>query len=112
MPVDFLQRQRDVLQDGQMREKVVRLEDRSDRTAIRAQVLLRAGNQLIVDFDRAAIGDFQPAEDAQERGFTASRRSDQNQTADILRRESKPVQHSLRTETLLQIQELKFHNGS
>src|SRR5215471_8034099 len=75
--VHFFERQRNVLQSGQMRKEVVSLEDRADRSPMLHQFLLAINDLLLIKKYSPFVGLFKTCDDAQEGGFASSGRSDQ-----------------------------------
>jgi len=61
LPVHLLQRERDVVQCGQVREEVERLEHDADRAAMLEQGRLVEPDRLTVDVDFSLVGYSSPA---------------------------------------------------
>ena len=70
--VHLFERQGDVPQGGEMREKIVGLEDRADGAPVSQQRLVGVVHARAVERDRARAGVFQPRHKPQQRGLAAA----------------------------------------
>jgi len=67
----------EVLEGGEMREEIERLEEKAVFSAVAEEVGIGGGERFFVDEDFAGVRGFEAAEDAEERGFSAAGRADE-----------------------------------
>ena len=90
----------DVLPDGQVREQRTVLRDVSDAPTMRCHSTFRAGNLSSCEGDRSCVGCLEPGNEPQQRGLTATRRSDDGGRGARLQSEVDVVQHRVCVERL------------
>ena len=94
-----------------MREKVVRLENRSDGAPVFGKHVLPVDDPLTIDddFRLIAIRVFQPGQDAQKRRFSAAGRSDQNKSLYLVEGQRNSVENAVFSERLADPLDLELH---
>ena len=91
---------RDVLPDGQVREKRTVLRDVADTPAMRCHRTSRARHLSSGDGDRSPVGCLEPGDEAQQRGLAAARRSENGGCGARWQIEVDVVQHRVSVERL------------
>lgn len=107
--VDFFERQRDVLQSGQVGKKIEGLKHGTDRAAVAQKSSLAEYDGLAVDFDVAGIGKLQPGDDSKKGGFAAAGGADEDECVDFFEVERDGVQHEVAAEGFGKPAQAKFH---
>src|SRR5262245_54423416 len=110
--MNLLKRQRDVLQGGQVRKKVVSLKDGPYRSPMGHQFLLTENNSLFIKGDLPFIRLFQTGDDAQQSRLASSRRPDQRESMDLLKIQIDLAQHRLVPKGFGHVRDAKSHTGS
>ncbi len=110
--VDVFQREGDVVRGGEVGEEVVGLEDEAGVAAVFAEGgFVAEGQGDSVEFDRAGVGGFEAAEDAEQGGFSAAGRADEDEGADIGEVEADVLEHGPSAEVFGQVADAEVHGG-
>jgi hypothetical protein len=112
MPVHVKKGQGDVVEGGEVREEVVRLEHEPDAAAVVSEFLLVSeGDGNVVEFDGSVAGGVEAGEQAEQGGFAAAGRADEHEGADVRKLEIDAVEHGEGAEDLGKLAQVENHGA-